>query len=104
MISSPTALHPGKAGPRRDVAGRFCASDGGKALTARRARLGDDVEVGVAPVARHLPAPRSRVLRRADSLEHHGLRAHAEGEDEGPVAVVGEEPVRCRAEATWPVR
>ena len=48
-------------------------------------------------MARHLASARRRVLGRADRLEHHGLRADPERENESPVAVVGEEPVRCRA-------
>ena len=74
------------------------AADRLQALRAGRAPLGDDVQALVAPVRRHLPAARRRVVARTHRLEQHLVRRHAEREAEGPIAVVGEEPVVGRAQ------
>ena len=52
----------------------------------------------MAPVRRHLPAAGVGVVGRADGGEELLGRGHAEAETEGPVAVVGVEPVVGRAE------
>ena len=54
---------------------------------------GDDVELPLAPVRRHLAAARRRVLGRADRLHQDLGRRDAEAEHQRLVAVVGEEPV-----------
>ena len=79
--------------PAGDVAGGLGAAHGGQALAPGRARLGHHVERGVAPVARHLTAPGGRVGGRSDRLEEDLLRGDAEGQHQGPVPVVREEPV-----------
>ena len=79
--------------PALDVPGRLGAPDRGEALRTGGGGLADDVGRGMAPVARHLPARRGRVLGRADRLEEDLPGRDPEGEDERPVPVVGEEPV-----------
>jgi hypothetical protein len=49
-------------------------------------------------VARHLAAARRRVGGGADGLQQDLLGGSAEAEHEGPVPVVGEEPVRPGAQ------
>ena len=77
----------GAAGERTapDVAGRLRTTDRRKALAARATRLGDDVEVGGAPVARHLAAARCRVVRGTDRFEQHlgGRDPEREGQARG---------------------
>ncbi len=77
----------------RQIPARLGTAHGGQALAARRRGLGDDVPGDVAPVARHLAATGGRILRRSHRLEEDVTWRHAQGEDEGTVAVVGEEPV-----------
>src|SRR5690606_19602212 len=84
--------------PAHDVAAGLGAADGRDALAAGRARLGDDVPGGVAPVGRHLPPAGGGVLGRADRLEQDLLGGDAEAEYQGEVAVVGEEPVVAGAQ------
>ena len=71
----------------------FRAADGLQALRAGRARLRDDVELLVAPVRRHLPAARGRVVLRPDRGEQHFVGGHADRQAERAVAIVGIEPV-----------
>ncbi|GIU90119.1 MAG: hypothetical protein KatS3mg010_1218 [Acidimicrobiia bacterium] len=79
--------------PAADVARGLRAADGGKALAPRARRLRHDVQLAVAPVARHLPAARGRVVTGADRLQEDVERRDAQREHERAVAVVGEEPV-----------
>ena len=79
--------------PARQVPRRLGASDRGEALAAGRARLRDDVAVGVPPVRGHLPTPRRRVGGAAHRLEQDRGRRDAEPEHERLVPVVREEPV-----------
>ncbi len=74
------------------------AADRLEELRAGRRRRRDDVEPRVAPVRRHLPAARARVVGRADRLEQHVVGRHAELEAERPVAIVRVEPVVGRAQ------
>jgi len=53
----------------------------------------DDVEGAAAPVIGHLAAAAGRVGGSAGSLQEHVLRSDAEGEAQGAIAIVGEEPV-----------
>ena len=85
-------------GGAADVATGLGAADGGDALAARGARLGDDVPVAVAPVAGHLPPARRRVGARADRLLEDGQGCDAQPQHEGHVAVVREEPVATRTQ------
>ncbi len=86
-------LAAGNVGEAVVEAAGLGAADRVKALRARGAALGDDVDALVAPVRGHLPAARGRVVLRADGLQQHLVRRDAEGEAERPVTVVGEEPV-----------
>jgi hypothetical protein len=75
---------------------RLGAADRLQELAAGRARLRHDVELRVAPVARHLPPARGRVGGGADPLQEHLARRHPELQAEGAVAVIGVEPVLAR--------
>src|SRR3989454_10094492 len=77
---------------------RLRAAHGLEQLRAGGARLADDVERLVAPVGRHLAAPRVGILGRTDRREEHLRGGHAEAETERAVAIVGIEPIVCGAE------
>ncbi len=47
----------------------------------------------MAPVRRHLASARSGIVFRADALEEHLVRRHAERKAESAIAIVGIDPV-----------
>ncbi len=69
------------------------AADRLQVLRARRAALRHDVQALVPPVRRHLTAAGCRIVPGADRLEQHLVGRDAQRQAQGPVAVVGEEPV-----------
>ena len=71
----------------------FGAADGVEALSRDGAGGRHQVQVGPAPVRRHLAPARGRVVGRAHRGQQHLAGRHAQGQDQRPVAVVGEEPV-----------
>ncbi len=79
-----------------EVPPRLRRADARKALRPRGRGGGEDVQLLRAPVRRHLPPGRGRVVGRADALQEHLERRDAEAEAERPVAVVAEEPVTPR--------
>ena len=78
---------------RRQVQAGLRAADRLEELGAGGRGLRDHVEPRVAPVRGHLPAAGARVVLRPDRAQHHLVGRHAELEHQGPVAVVGVEPV-----------
>ena len=78
---------------------RFGHADGVQHLRGRAAGTGDDVQRLVAPVRRHLATGVARVGIRADRRQQHVERRDAELQAEGPIAVIGVEPV-----VTWAQR
>ncbi len=83
----------GDLGDQRVAQRRFRAAHGLEALGAGRRGLADDVERPVPPVGRHLAPARVRILGGADRGEEHLVGGHPEPQAEGPVPVVGVEPV-----------
>ena len=77
---------------------RLGGADGLEELRPGGGGGGDDVRLLEPPVRRHLPPAGVRVDRRADGRVEHLRRGHPEREAEGPVAVVGVEPVVARLE------
>jgi hypothetical protein len=80
---------PEQLGPQRALRG----ADGLEELRARGGGGGDDVELLLPPVGRHLPAAGARVDRGAHGLVEHLVRRHAEHEAERAVPVIEVEPV-----------
>ena len=72
---------------------RFRRADGVEALHPGRARFRHDVQLGVAPVRRHLPTAGVRIVFAADGSKEHLERRHAEHQAQRAVAVVGMKPV-----------
>ena len=68
-------------------------SDGMQKLGARAGGFRDQVPLLVAPVGGHLAARGGGVILRPDGLQEHLEGGHAELEDQGPIPVVGKEPV-----------
>ncbi len=71
----------------------FCRADGLHPLGSGRRGPGNNIELPVAPVRWHLPAAGSGIVLRAEGLEQHLVRSHAQHEYQCPVAVVGIDPV-----------
>ena len=76
-----------------EIAARLRASHRLQQLRAGGRGAGDDVQLLVPPVRRHLPATGIGVLGGAHGLQQLLQRGHAEGETERAVAIVGEKPV-----------
>ena len=94
MSSSPWAgTRAGRGG--RDRYRLASAQPTAGALAARGARLGHDVEAGRAPVRRHLPPARGRVLAEPRAWSSTSVRGDPEA-DTRRGQVVGEEPVVAR--------
>jgi hypothetical protein len=74
----------------------FRSADRVQHLRSGRARTRNDVELGVAPVRRHLASTRRRIVLRGDGGEQHLERRDAEAEAQRAVAVVRQEPVVAR--------
>ena len=93
-------------GDRLDAARRcsagFGAADRVQALRAGGARPRDDVQRLVAPVRRHLPSARARIVLRADGGQQHVERRHTELQAERAIAVVGVKPVVTGACSVMP--
>jgi len=75
---------------------RFGGTNGVQTLRSGWAALRDDVQRRAAPVRRHLPAVRRRIVFRADRLQQHVVRGDAQRQAQGAVAIVGAEPVMPR--------
>jgi hypothetical protein len=78
--------------------GRVGEAGGVGELRGDGGRAGDDVELGRAPVVRHLAAARVRVIGPGEHGEQHLLGGHAEGEDDPGVAVVRQHDVAAGLE------
>ena len=74
------------------------APDGGQQLRSGRGRRRHDMQLGRAPVRRHLAAARRRIGSRARRLQEHILGRHAQRQAQGAVAIVREEPVVAGAQ------
>ena len=72
---------------------RFGRAHGLHELRARARRLAHDVELGLAPMRRHLPPTRAWVVLRAHRRKKHFHRRHAKHQAQWAVAVVGINPV-----------
>src|SRR5579862_4684937 len=75
------------------VAARFSAANGMQQLGAGRRGSADKVELVVAPVRGHLAAAAGSVSGGADGLQEHFCGSYADGQAQGPIAVIGKEPV-----------
>ena len=75
------------------VAAGFGATDSLQNLRSGGRGAGHDVQVGKAPVRRHLASARTGIVARAHSLQQHVVSGRAQGEAERPVAVIGIKPV-----------
>ena len=76
-----------------EVAACLGAADGLQNLAAGGRGAGEDVELAAGPVRRHLASAGGRIAGGADGLQEHGFRSDAQGQGQGAVAIVGEEPV-----------
>src|SRR5262249_59983028 len=76
----------------------FGGADRMQHLSAGWTRTRDDVQPGVAPVRRHLPAAGCGIVLRADGGEEHLERGDAETEAQRAIAVIRKEPVITRLE------
>ena len=75
---------------------RFGGADRLQHLRAGRARLRDDVQIGMPPVRRHLPPVGARIVFGADAGEQHVERRDAELQAQRAIAIVRIEPVVAR--------
>ncbi len=86
----------GGLGMPAEIAPGFGAADRLEKLGAGRRRLGDDVELFVAPVRRHLPSAGTGIVNSPEALQQLLIRSHAQSEAERPVAIIRIEPVVAR--------
>ena len=75
------------------IAADFGTAHGLQNLRPGRRGAGDDIEVGQAPVGRHLPAAGTGVVTRTDRLQQHVIGSGSQGQTERPVAVIRIKPV-----------
>jgi len=82
----------------REIETRFRAAHRLQELRPRRRGARDHVQLRVAPVRRHLASGRGRIVLGAHRAQQHVVGGDAEMQHQGPVAVVGVEPVVSRAQ------
>ena len=81
---------------RGQVAADFGAANSVQNLRPGGRGAGDDIEVGMAPVGRHLPAAGTGIVSGAYCLQQHVIGGRAQGQAERPVAIIGKKPVVAR--------
>ena len=71
----------------------FGRAHGLEELRAGGRRARDEIQLGVAPVGRHLAAGRRRIIFSAHRLEQHLVRCDAQHQAKRTVAIIGVKPV-----------
>ena len=98
VVPSAFGLRTGGVGMAREVAAGLGAPHRVEALGRGRGTWGDDVQLAARPVGRHLAATAGGIVGCAHRLQQLILHGVAQGEADGSVAIVGEEPVVARAQ------